>query len=142
MVVDDLAAMHRHHGLLAVVGGGLAVGAGKVGDDLFPLFFVKGEGVAIAGGNGLLGQIVCRGTQTSGEHQQVAPLPGFVDKIRQAVMVVADGAFPLDGDAQRRQFPAEVLGVGVQNVAEQQLGADADDLCGHGQITPRIQPDR
>ena len=36
-------------------------------------------------------------------------------------MVIADGALPPDCDAQRSQLPAEVLGIGVKNVAEQQL---------------------
>ena len=142
MAVHHLAAVHRHHGLLAVVGGDRAAGAGKVGHDLVPLFRVKGQGVAVAGGHGLLGQVVRRGPQPAGEHQQVAALLGLVDKIRQAAVVVTDGALSLDRDAQRGQLPAEVLGIGVENVAEQQLGADTDDLCSHGQINPRILPDR
>ena len=142
VVVDHLMPMHRHHGLLAVVGGGLAPGAGKEVYDLLPLIGVKGKGVAKAGGHRLLGQIVRRGAQPAGEHQQVAPLLCLVDKIRQTAMVIADGALPPDCDAQRSQLPAEVLGIGVKNVAEQQLGTHTDDLCCHGQINPRILPDR
>ena len=133
---------HWHHGLLAVVGGGLAPGAGKEVHDLLPLIGVKGKGVAKAGGHRLLGQVVRRGAQPAGEHQQVAPLLCLVDKIRQTAMVIADGALPPDCDAQRSQLPAEVLGIGVKNVAEQQLGTHTDDLCCHGQINPRILPDR
>ena len=142
VVVDHLMPMHRHHGLLAVVGGGLAPGAGKEVHDLLPLVRVKGKGVAKAGGHCLLGQVVRRGAQPAGEHQQIAPLLCFVDKLRQTVMVIADSTLPPDGDAQRSQLPAEVLGIGVKNVAEQQLGTDTDDLCCHGQINPRILPDR
>ena len=47
-------------------------------------------------------------------------------------MVVADGALPLDRDAQIGQLPAEVLGVGVEDVAEKELGTHTDDLCCHG----------
>ena len=61
VVVDDLPPVHGHHGLLAVVGGRLAAGAGKVAGDLRPLFFVKGQRIAVAGRHGLLGQVVCRG---------------------------------------------------------------------------------
>ena len=142
VVVDHLMPVHRHHGLLAVVGGGLAPGAGKEVHDLLPLIGVKGKGIAKTGGHRLLGQVVRRGAQPAGEHQQVAPLFCFVDKIRQTVMVIADGALPPDGDAQRGQLPAEVLGIGVKNIAEQQLGTHTDDLCCHGQINPRILPDR
>ena len=142
VVVDDLVTMHRHHGLLAVVGGHFPPGTGKEGDDLVPLFFVKGQRIAETGGHRLLGQVVRRGAEPAGKHQQIAPLLCFVDKICQAAVVVTDGALSLDRDAQRGQLPAEVLGIGVENVAEQQLGADTDDLCSHGQINPRILPDR
>ena len=142
VVVDYLMPMHWHHGLLAVVGGGLAPGAGKEVHDLLPLVGVKGKGITKAGSHSLLGQVVRRGTQPAGEHQQVAPLLCLVDKIRQTAMVIADSALPPDGDAQCSQLPAEVLGIGVKNVAEQQLGTDTDDLCCHGQINPRILPDR
>ena len=57
-------------------------------------------------------------------------------------MVVADGALALDRDAQCRQFAAQILGVGVENIAEQQLGAHTDNFCRHGQITPQTLPDR
>ena len=142
VVVDHLMPMHRHHGLLAVVGGGLAPGAGKEVYDLLPLLRVKGKGIAKAGSHRLLGQVVRRGAQPTGEHQQITPLLCLVDKIRQTAMVIADGALPPDCDTQCGKLPAEVLGIGVKNVAEQQLGTDTDDLCCHGQINPRILPDR
>ena len=132
VVIDDLVAVHRHHGLLAVVGGSLAPSASEEIHDLLPFFRVKGQHVAVAASNRLLGQVVCGGAKAAGEHQQIAPLLCFVDEIRQTAVVVANGALALDGDAQSRQFPAEVLGVGVENVAEQQLGAHTDDLCCHG----------
>ena len=132
VVVDDLVAVHRHHGLLAVVWGRLAPGTSEEIHDLLPFFRVKSQRVAVASSNRLLGQVIRRGAKAAGEHQQVAPLLCFVDEIRQTAVVVANGALALDGDAQSRQFPAEVLGVGVENVAEQQLGAHTDDLCCHG----------
>ena len=132
VVIGDLVAVHRHHGLLAVIGGRLAPGAREEIHDLLPFFRVKGQRVTVAASNRLLGQVVRRGAKAAGEHQQVAPLLCLVDEIRQTAVVVANGALALDGDAQSRQFPAEVLGVGVENVAEQQLGAHTDDLCCHG----------
>ena len=132
VVVDDLVAVHRHHGLLAVVWGRLAPGTSEEIHDLLPFFRVKSQRVAVASSNRLLGQVIRRGAKAAGEHQQVAPLLCLVDEIRQTAVVVANGALALDGDAQSRQLPAEVLGVGVENVAEQQLGAHTDDLCCHG----------
>ena len=132
MVIDDLVAVHRHHGLLAVVGGGLAPGTREEIHDLLPFFRVKSQRITVAASNRLLGQVVCGGAKAAGEHQQVAPLLCFVDEIRQTAVVVANGALALDRNAQCRQLAAQILGVGVQNVAEQQLGTHTDDLCCHG----------
>ena len=132
VVIDDLVAVHRHHGLLAVVGGGLAPGAREEIHDLLPFFRVKGQHVTVAASNRLLGQVVCGGAKPAGKHQQVAPLLCLVDKICQTVVVVANGALALNRNAQCRQLAAQILGVGVQNVAEQQLGTHTDDLCCHG----------
>ena len=63
------------------------------------------------------------GAQTAGEHQQVTAAFCFVDKVRQPPLIVADGALPLDRNAQLSKLPAQVLGIGVEDVAEQQLGA-------------------
>ena len=132
VVIDDLVAVHRHHGLLAVVWGRLAPGTSEEIHDLLPFFQVKSQRITVASSNRLLGQVIRRGAKAAGEHQQVAPLLCLVDEIRQTVVVVADGALALDGDAQCRQLAAQILGVGVQNVAEQQLGTHTDDLCCHG----------
>ena len=68
VVVDDLVAVHRNHGLLAVVGRGLAVGAGEESDDLLPLHGVEFQRVAVAGSHRLLGQVIRRGAKAAGEH--------------------------------------------------------------------------
>ena len=136
VVVDDLMPFGGHHGLLAVVGGRLPTGAGKKAGDLLPLGFVKGQLVPKTGSHRLLGQVVCRGAQAAGEDQKITAALGLVDEIRQTAMVVANGALPLDGDAQVGQLPAQVLGVGVEDIAEQQLGAHTDDLCRH-RLTPQ-----
>ena len=61
VVVDDLVAVRRHHGLLAVVLGGAAVGAGEEGQDLVPFCLVKMQRIAKGFGHGLFGQIVLGG---------------------------------------------------------------------------------
>ena len=132
VVVDDFMALGGDHRLFAVVGGRLAAGAGKVAGDLVPLGLIEGQLIPEAGGNGLLGQVVCRGAEAAGKDQQVAAALSLVDEIGQTAMVVADGALPLDRDAQIGQLPAEVLGVGVEDVAEKELGTHTDDLCCHG----------
>ena len=124
MVVDDLMALGGHHRLLAVVGGRLAASTGKVAGDLLPLGRIEDQLVAEAGGDGLFGQVVRRGAEAAGEDQQVAAALGLVDEVGQTAMVVADGALPLDGDAQIGQLPAEVLRVGVEDLPHQEFRAD------------------
>ena len=128
------ARQHSGGGVGSVFGSKKLKGVVIIGDQPIHIHADKKEWqkITVATSNRLLGQVVRRGAKAAGEHQQVAPLFCFVDEIRQTVVVVANGALALDGDAQSRQFPAEVLGVGVENVAEQQLGAHTDDLCCHG----------
>ena len=132
VVVHDLAALHRHHGLLAVVVGHGAAGAQVKRLDLCQFLLIKGEAVAVAGGHRLLGQVVGGGAEAAAEHQQVTALLCRIHQLGHAGGVVSDDVLVQHVDAQRRQLLTEELGVGVQNVTQQQLGAHGDDLSGHG----------
>ena len=50
---------------------------------------------------------------------------------RQSVHVVADDGLEVQVDAERRQPRRDVLGVRIDDLAEQDLGADRKDLCFH-----------
>ena len=58
VVVDDLAAVCRHHGLLAVILGGAAICPGKESQNFVPLGLVKMQRIAKDLGHCLLGQVV------------------------------------------------------------------------------------
>ena len=129
--VFQLAAAGGHHGLLAVVGGGTAVGAGKKVQNFLPLRLVKMQRVLKGGGNRLLGQVVLGGAKPAGKNQQIAAGLRLPHQLFQPGGIVPDDVLVQHTDAQLRQFPAQKLGVGVDDVPQQQLGAHTDDLCGH-----------
>ena len=132
--VGQLVPPHRHHGLFAVVFGGGAAGAGKKVHDLPPFFRVKGQRIAKGVGHRLFGQVVGGGAKPAGKHQQVAAGAGGAHQLFQPGGVVPHHMLVQHGDAQLGQFPAQKPGVGVDDVAQQKLGANADDLGGHGDI--------
>ena len=118
VAVGDLLAPGGDHGLFAVVGGGGPARGRKIAGDLLPFLGVKDQAVPVAGRHRLLGQVVGRRAEAPGKHQQVAPLFCLVDPVGQPVVVIPDGALALDRDAQSRQLPAEILGVGVEDVPQ------------------------
>ena len=140
VVVGDLSALHRHHGLLAVVLGHFAAGAAVKVLDLLHLFCVKAQGVAIAGGHGLLGQVIGGGAKPAAKHQQVTAALGLLHQLGQAARIVSDHVLMQHGDAQVGQLPAQVLGIGIQNVAEQKLSAHGNNLSSHGVLSSLAGP--
>ena len=140
VVVGNLSALHRHHGLLAVVRGHFAAGAAVKVLDLLHLFCVKAQGVAIAGGHGLLGQVIGGGAKPAAEHQQVTAAFGLLHQLGQAARIVPDHVLMQHGDAQVGQLPAQVLGIGIQNVTEQKLSAHGNNLSSHGVLSSLAGP--
>ena len=57
-------------------------------------------------------------------------LHGLADGGGDALDVVADGGRAINVDAEVAQGQRDVPRVGVDDFAEQNLGADGDDLCG------------
>ena len=86
--------------------------------------------------DGLLGQVVIGGAQAAGGEDDVRPAAGDVQRLAQPLGVVPHHGVPEDVDAQGGQALGEHLGVGVGDVAQQDLRAHGDDLGGVGhQIT-------
>ena len=94
------------------------------------------QGIAKGFGHGLLGQVVLRGAKPAGKHQQIAAAFGFLYQITQAARVIPNHMLVQHADAQFRQFAAQKLGVGIDNIAKQQLGSYTNDLRSHGLFRP------
>ena len=88
------------------------------------------QGLAKGLADGLLGQVVIGGPQAAGGDDDVRPLPGDVQSVFQALGVVAHHRVPEDVDADGGQGLGDVPGIGVDDVAEEQLRAHGDDLSG------------
>ena len=128
-VVEDGAA-HRQHGLLAVVLRHGPARPGEVGpnglQDVRVELELSAEGLA----DGLLGQVVVGGAQAPGGDDDVRPAAGDVQGVRQALGVVPHHRVVVDGDPQGAEALGDDLGVQVGDVAQQELGADGDQLRG------------
>ena len=107
------------------VHGGLVKGADAVGD-----LRVKDKLPAKDLADGLLRQIVVGRPQSAGGQDDVRPPAGRVQRLTQPLGVVAHHGVPKDVDPQRGQALGDHLGVGVCDVAEEQLRPHGDDLSG------------
>src|SRR5699024_4678364 len=96
-----------------------------------PFFFVKPQRIAESFGDRFFRQVVPGGAQPAGKQQQAAAAAGLGHQFPQAVGVVPDDVLMQHTDAQFGQFPAQKLGVGVEDVPQQQFRPDADDLSRH-----------
>ena len=80
--------------------------------------------------DGLLGEIVVGGPLAAGGEEDVRPAAGDVQGLAQALGVVPHHRVPKDVDAQIRETLGDHLGVGVGDVAQQDLRAHGDDFSG------------
>ena len=129
--IGDLAAMGGHHGLLFVVFRHRAAPCREKRADLLQLRFIKAQRVAESAGHDLFGQVVLRGAEPAGKHQQVAAAACLAHHAFQPGGIVAHHCLKVHGNAQRRKFTAQKLRVRIQDIAQQQLGADGNDLSFH-----------
>ena len=102
----------------------------KKGPNILQNVRMQHQGLAEGLTDGLLGQVVVGGAKTAGGDDDIRPLPGDVQRFLQPPGVVPHHGVPEDIDPQARQGFGQLLGVGVGDVAEEQLGAHGDDLCG------------
>ena len=76
------------------------------------------------GGDGLAGEVVLGGAEAAGHDDDVGALEGDLDGAGEAVEVIADGGLVVEVDADGGQAGGEVRGVGVEDLAEEDLGAE------------------
>ena len=106
VVVDELVAHRRAHGLLAVVRRGASVCPGEKVDDLLPLALVKGQRIAERLGHGLLRQIVLGGAETARKDEQVAAAFRLQNQLLQAGGVITDDMLVHHADTELGQLAA------------------------------------
>ena len=102
----------------------------EISPDGFQHILPQHQGLAEGLADGLLGQVVIGGTQASGGEDDVRPLPGNFQSLSQPGGIVPHHGVPEHVDAHAAQGLGQLLGVGVDNVAEEQLRAHGDDLSG------------
>ncbi len=130
-VGDGLGGGDEHR-LLDVALGEAEAASGEEGAQ--PLLRLRIHVHLLAQGEGdrLTRQVVLGGAEAAGDEDEVGPLAGAADGLGQAAQVVAHLGDVVQVDAQRGQAGGQVLGVGVQYIAEEDLGAHGDDLRLHG----------
>ena len=109
-------------------GGGRAAPLGQLRLDVRPGVGVLFERGVEGGGDRLGGQVIGGGAQAAGGDQQPAAVGCFADGLDEALPVVAHHRLAMVGHPQARQLLGQPAGVAIEDVAEQQLGADTEDL--------------
>ena len=132
--VVEHGAVHRQHGLLDVVLRHGPAGLGEEGADGLQNVLMELQLPAEGGADGLLGEVVIGGPQAAGGDDDVRPCLGDIQGVPEPLGVVPHYGVVVDGDAQGAETLGEDLGVGVGDVAQEQLGADGNEFCGvcHG----------
>ena len=129
-IVEHGAALGQH-GLLGIVFRHGDVEGGLIEDpDLLQNVRVEDQRLVKGGADGLLGQIVIGGAQTAGGDENVRPAAGDVQRLPEPLGIVSHHGVPEDVDAQGGKRLGDGLGVGVGNVAQEQLRTYGDELCG------------
>ena len=90
--------------------------------------------LAQGGGDRLAREVVLGGAEAAGHDDDVGAAEGDLDGVDEALEVVADGGVEVEVEADGGQAGGDVLGVGVEDLAQEDLGADGDDLGLHERI--------
>ena len=128
-IVEHGAALGQH-GLLGIVFRHGNMEGGLVEDPDFLQNVRMGDQRLVKGADGLLGQIVIGGAQTAGGDENIRPAAGDVQRLPEPLGIVSHHGVPEDVDAQGGERLGNGLGVGVGNVAQKQLRAYGNELCG------------
>jgi hypothetical protein len=81
-------------------------------------------------------EVVVGGAEAAGDDHDVRAAARVAEHGEHALDVVADGRVAVDVDADLREPCRDPRGVRVDALAEQQLGADRDELSLHGSTAP------
>ena len=92
---------------------------------------VDGRRLADCGRDRLARQVVLGRPETAGGDHQVAAGERSLECLLGPAQVVADGLHMEAIDAQKRQAAGEVIGVGVDDLTQQELGPDRQKLGFH-----------
>ena len=129
-IVEYSAAL-RQFRLLDVVLWHLPVGVPlKKGPDAIQNVLVEHQRLAEGLADGLLRQVIIGGPQAAGGDDDVRPLPGNVQSLLQPLGVISYHGVPEDIDSHGGKGLGDVSGIGVDDVAEEQLRAHGDQLGG------------
>ncbi len=127
-----MVAPLRHVGLArVVVGHGAAPGLEEARDDVDDRLVAHERDVHDVG-DGLAGDVVLGGPEPAAHDDAVAAGQRRAQGQRDAVVVVAHGLVEMGRHAVGRQVLAQPGGIGVGDLAQQQLGPDRHDLDPHG----------
>ena len=75
-------------------------------------------------GDRLAGEVVLGRAEAAGHEDDVGALEAALDRVREAVEVIADLGHEVEVDPDRGQTPGNVRRVGVEYLAEEDLGSD------------------
>ena len=81
-------------------------------------------------GDRLFGEVVARGTEPAGRDDEVGRAERRGERLAQALRVVADARLAVERHAEFGELAGDMREVGVDDVSEQKLGADAHDGSG------------
>ncbi len=79
-------------------------------------------------GDRFCGEVVGGGSESARADDQIGAAGGLFEGGLEPIGVVADGGLVVVGDAEVGELLGQVLGVGVEDVAEEEFGANADDF--------------
>ncbi len=115
-------------GLFAVAVGEGAAPLGEFGLDVGPDGGLFDQGDVEGLSDRRCGQVVGGRAESTGADDQVGAAGSLFEGGLEPIGVVADGALVVVGDAEVGELLGEVLGVSVEDVTEEEFGADADDF--------------
>ena len=123
-----------HVGLSEVVLGKGPAATTEDGPDLLDERLVADERDAHDVGDDVTGDVVLGGAEASAHDHGIAAIECLRDDRLDAIGVVAHLGLEVRVDADERQLLPDVGRIGVDDLAEQQLGTDGDDFTPHGAL--------
>ena len=87
-------------------------------------------------GGDLAGDVVAGRPEPAGDDDDVAPRDGL-EQGQPDFLAVRDADLPLDAQSELKQLAAQPVGMGVERLPEQELGAGVDQVDAHGEFETR-----